>query len=45
MEQVLAAMVISAAGDAAAAVAEVVEVDAVAVINLTLELFRGSHHF
>ena len=31
--------------DAAAAVAEVVEVDAVAVINLTHELFRGRHHF
>lgn len=40
MEQVLAAMVISAAGDAAAVVAE-----AVAVINLTHKLFRGSHHF
>ena len=38
-------MVISAAGDATAAVAEVVEVDAVAVINLTHEIFRGSHHF
>lgn len=42
MEQVLAAMVISAAGDAAAVVAEAV---AVAVINLTHKLFRGSHHF
>jgi len=44
MEQVLAAMVISAAGDTAAAVAEFLEVDAVAVINLTHAIFRGSHH-
>lgn len=43
MDQVLTAMVFSATRDAAAAVAEVVEVDAVAVINLTHAIFRGSH--